>query len=715
MTGPVYSVLQDRALELGPFGSSPNVQTEADTWRHCRLARDSEDIAWLILDKADSSVNVLSAEVLEDLGKALDKLEAQPPKGLVLRSGKTGSFCVGADIKEFDTLKTREEVEEKLTAAHAQVQRLVDLPCPSVAVIHGAALGGGLELALCCDYRIAVAGASFGTPEIMLGLHPGLGATGRLIDLIDPITAMTMMLTGKNTRDKKAKALGLVNQLVQERHVQAAVRAAMAGKIKKRKPGFKAQLFRLLFQLESVRRFAAQKMRAQAAKKAPPQHYPAPNALIDLWEKHGRNGKQMLQHEVASFAELLVSDTSRNLVRIFFLREQMKSLTQARNKKDIAPLEHLHVIGAGAMGGDIAAWCALRGLSVSLFDTQPEVLAKAIGKATDLCKKKRLSSAETRDVLDRLIPDFTNAGVARADMVLEAVPEKLDIKHKVFADVEPRMKPDALLATNTSSIPLEQLQEGLKHPERLVGVHFFNPVAQMLLVEVVSHSAVSDTTLTRANKFVGQIDRLPAPVSSAPGFLVNRALTPYLIEAILLLDQGHPAETIDRVALDFGMPMGPIELADQVGLDICLGVAEMLRERLDGNLPQTPDWFKEKVDKGKLGKKTRRGLYKWEKGKPQKQKVENDRPDEELLDRLILPMLNACAACLREKVIDTPDLLDGAMIFGTGFAPFRGGPMHYARQRGFKDIHQRLEHLARLHGERFEPDAGWLELDKDNN
>ena len=709
MTGPVYSALQGRALELGPFGSSPDAQTDTDTWRHWRLARDSEDIAWLILDKADSSVNVLSAEVLEDLGKALDKLEAQPPKGLVLRSAKAGSFCVGADIKEFDKLKTEEQVEEKLTAAHAQVQRLADLPCPTLAVIHGAALGGGLELALCCDYRIAVAGASFGTPEIMLGLHPGLGATGRLIDLIDPIAAMTMMLTGKNTRDKKAKALGLVNQVVQERHVEAAVRAAMAGKLKKRKPGLKAQLFRL----ETVRRFAGKKMRAQAAKKAPPSHYPAPNALIDLWEQHGRSGKRMLQHEVASFARLLVSDTSRNLVRIFFLRERMKALTQAKDKKTVAPIEHLHVIGAGAMGGDIAAWSALRGLSVSLFDTQPEVIAKAIGKTTELCKKKRLSSAETRDVLDRLIPDFTNAGVARADMVLEAVPEKLEIKRKVFADVEPRMKPDALLATNTSSIPLEQLQEGLKHPERLVGVHFFNPVAQMLLVEVVSHSAVADATLERANRFVGQIDRLPTPVSSAPGFLVNRALTPYLIEAITLLDEGHPAETIDRLALDFGMPMGPIELADQVGLDICLGVAEMLRERLDSNLPKTPDWFQEKVDQGHLGKKTGRGLYRWEKGKPKKQKVESERPDEELLDRLILPMLNACVACLREKVIDNPELLDGAMIFGTGFAPFRGGPMHYARQRGFKAIHERLEHLARLHGERFEPDAGWLELDKD--
>ncbi|WP_439510834.1 3-hydroxyacyl-CoA dehydrogenase NAD-binding domain-containing protein [Marinimicrobium koreense] len=699
MTGPVYSALQARALELGPFGHEPS-RDNPGPWQHWQLGRDEQDVAWLLLNKADSSVNVLSADVLEELGQVLDALQDNPPTGLVLRSGKPGSFCVGADIKEFRHLHSEQEVSEKLTRAHGLVKRLVDLPYPTVAVIHGAALGGGLELALCCDYRIAVAGASMGTPEVLLGLHPGLGGTGRLADLIHPVAAMTMMLTGKNTRDRKAKAQGLVDLVVQERHVANAINAVMSGKVKKRKNTWQARLFRI----DPLRRFVGKKMRAQAAKKAPPEHYPAPYALVDLWEKYGRNGTDLLRHEVDSFAKLLTSDTSRNLVRVFFLREQMKALTSV--DPQVAPIRQVHVIGAGAMGADIAGWCATQGLRVTLFDTQPEMIAKAIGKTAALCRKKRFSSADTRAVLDRLIPDFHHDGIAQADLVLEAVPEKLEIKHKVFAEVEPKLKDGAILATNTSSIPLEQLQDGLKHPERMVGVHFFNPVAQMLLVEVVQHSKMNNETFERAKKFVGQISRLPTPVSSAPGFLVNRALTPYLIEAIVMLDEGHSPESIDQVALDFGMPMGPIELADQVGLDICLGVAEMLRERLDTELPETPQWFKDKVDQGKLGKKTGEGLYVWEKGKPKKRNNPARAP-EETLDRLILPMLNACMACMREGVIDNEELLDGAMIFGTGFAPFRGGPMKYAHERGFADIQQRLQQLAQLHGQRFAPDAGW--------
>ncbi len=533
-----------------------------------------------------------------------------------------------------------------------------------------------------------------------MGLHPGRGGTGRLGDLISPVQAMTMMLTGKNTRDKKAKALGLVDALVQERHVANAVRAVAEGKLSRRKNHWTAKLFRI----DPVRRYAGKKMRSQAARKAPPEHYPAPYALVDLWEKHGRNGKDLLRHEVSSFAKLLTSETSRNLVRVFFLREHLKGLASVSD--DVEPVKQVHVIGAGAMGGDIAGWCAIQGLRVTLFDTQPEMIAKAIGKTADLCRKKHFSSADTREVLDRLIPDFTHQGIGQADLVLEAVPEKLEIKHKVFAEVEPQLKEGAILASNTSSIPLEQLKEGLKQPERLVGVHFFNPVAQMQLVEVVKHSALNDDTYDRARQFVGQISRLPCPVSSAPGFLVNRALTPYLIEAIMMLDEGVKAESIDRVALDFGMPMGPIELADQVGLDICLGVADMLRERLDNNLPEAPQWFRDKVEQGKLGKKTGEGLYPWEKGKPKKQN-QAPRAPEDTLDRLILPMLNACMACLSEKVVEDEELLDGAMIFGTGFAPFRGGPMKYAHERGFGDIHQRLQQLAQLHGERFNPDAGW--------
>lgn len=709
MTDTIYSVLSARRTQLGPFkdaeAEGDASVTSSDQWDNWQLARDDNGVAWLLMDKKDSSVNVLSEDVLRELDGILDQLYENRPKGLVIRSAKASSFCVGADIKEFRNLENEEEVEKKLGKAHAIVQKLVDLPCTTIAVIHGQALGGGLELALCCGYRLAVPGSSLGTPEIMLGIHPGLGATGRLIELIDPLAAMTMMLTGKPSRDKKAKAQGLVDALVEERHLENAIEAALAGKLKQRNNGWRAKLFKI----SAVRQFIGKKMRAQAAKKAPPKHYPAPEALISLWEDHGDDPKEMLKHEIKSFARLLVSETSRNLVRVFFLREKMKSLTNIKEKDEKqrpAPIKHIHVIGAGAMGGDIAGWCALKGLRVTLSDTQPNMIAEAIGKATKLCKKKRLSSADTRDVLDRLIPDFNNLGIGQADMVLEAVPEKTEIKHKVYAEVEPKLKDGAILATNTSSIPLEKLQEGLQDPSRLVGVHFFNPVAMMELVEIVQHSMVSEATLERARLFVGQISRLPAPVTSAPGFLVNRALTPYLVEALVLLDEGVPAESIDRVALDFGMPMGPIELADQVGLDICLGVADMLRDRLDTDMPDSPEWLRKKVEDGDLGRKTSKGLYEWKDGKPEK-KYDTRTAPEDTLDRLVLPMLNACVACLREEVITDTELLDGAMIFGTGFAPFRGGPMNYAHKRGYDDIKKRLESLSEKYGERFKPDEGW--------
>jgi 3-hydroxyacyl-CoA dehydrogenase/enoyl-CoA hydratase/3-hydroxybutyryl-CoA epimerase len=616
---------------------------------------------------------------------------------------------MGADVSQFRNLDNQAQIIEKLSEAHQVVHKLADLPCPTIAVIHGAALGGGLELALCCDYRLAIPGATFGTPEIQLGLHPGLGATVRLPALIAPIEAMTMMLTGKNVHDHKAKTLGLIDQLVEERHIAAAVSAAVEGKISKAE---QTAWTSKPFDLALPRQLAAKRMRSQAASKAPPQHYPAPDALIELWEGQSDDASEMMRREIKSFARLLQTPTSQNLVRVFFLREQLKSQISAapEGADELPELRHIHVIGAGAMGGDIAGWCALQGLRVSLFDMQPETIAKAVGKAAALCKSKHLSPAHTRDVLDRLIPDPANHGVRQADLVLEAVSEKLEIKQKVYAEAEPQMKPSAILATNTSSIPLEQLREGLDLPERLVGIHFFNPVASMQLVEVVAHDQSSASALAQARRFVGRINRLPAPVSSAPGFLVNRALTPYLVETICLLDEGVDAEAIDKVALDFGMPMGPVELADQVGLDICMDVAQMLRDRLDTGQPATPGWFQRKVAAGDLGRKSGKGLYTWKDDEPQKRDTFDQAP-ENTLDRLLLPMLNACQACLREKVITDADLLDGAMVFATGFAPFRAGPMHYARQRGEDQILCRLRELEAQYGERFKPDSGWPQGD----
>ncbi len=689
----VWHTLGSRDLELGPAGN-----VAPGPWRHWRLATDEARIAWLVLDKQGSSANTLSEDVLTELDAALAKIEQNRPKGLVIRSAKQGGFIAGADIREFRDVTDTAHITALIARGHGVLDRLDRLPVPTVAVIHGYCLGGGVEVALACDYRIAMDDATFGFPEVQLGLHPGLGGTVRSTRLISPLQAMTMMLTGKTQPARTAKSLGLVDAVTQERHVLAAVQATVAGEVR----SARQNLIGRLMNMEPARALLASRMRAQAEKQAPHANYPAPYALIDLWQIHGGDPAAMQKAEIESFAKLLVSETSRNLVRVFFLRENLKSLTDGSWNG-----RRIHVIGAGAMGGDIAAWCAWHGFVVSLADMKPEPLAGAIKRAADLYDKiGRRNRRGIRDALDRLIPDLKGEGAASADLIIEAVPENLDLKKKVFAGVEAKMKDGAILATNTSSIPLEQLREGLEHPDRLVGIHFFNPVSRMQLVEVVAHDNISNDVVADARVFLGRIDRLPAPVKSASGFLVNRALTPYLLEAMVMLDEGASKETIDRVAEKFGMPMGPIELADQVGLDICLHVAEMLKANLKRDMPDPPQWLKDKVGKGELGKKTGKGLYEWKDGHAVKTGVPST-PAPDMTDRLILPMLDVCVTCLRERVVSNEDIVDGAMIFATGFAPFRGGPMHYARTRGLQSVRDALAALAQKYGSRFQPDPGW--------
>jgi 3-hydroxyacyl-CoA dehydrogenase/enoyl-CoA hydratase/3-hydroxybutyryl-CoA epimerase len=328
-------------------------------------------------------------------------------------------------------------------------------------------------------------------------------------------------------------------------------------------------------------------------------------------------------------------------------------------------------------------------------------------RAADLFGKIMRKRIDIRDALDRLMPDLDGEGVRTADLVIEAVPENLELKQKVYAALEPRMKPGAILATNTSSIPLQDLRATLKFPERLVGLHFFNPVSRLQLVEVVSHDGSDPQLLQEALAFVGAIDRLPLPVKSSPGFVVNRALTPYMLEAMVMLDQNIDKATIDAAAKKFGMPMGPIELADQVGLDICLAVGDMLRSKFGDLLPPTPAWLREKVAKGELGRKTGRGFYTWKEGKAEKVPASAAEPTDEMIDRLMLPMSNVCVACLHEGIVDNADAVDGAMIFGTGYAPFRGGPLNYARTRGVENVVATLDALAAKFGGRFTPDGGW--------
>jgi 3-hydroxyacyl-CoA dehydrogenase/enoyl-CoA hydratase/3-hydroxybutyryl-CoA epimerase len=694
MDSRIMDALRDRVLEFGP---KPDA---SGTYRNFKLTRDADGIAWLLFDRAGASANTLSADVIEELDTVLAAFESQRPAGIVIRSAKPSGFIAGADVNEFRGAADPRAVETAIGRAHAVIDRLEGLRIPTVAVIHGFCLGGGLEVALACQSRIAIDDARFGFPEVLLGLHPGLGGTMRFTRLVNPMQAMTLMLTGKAIDARKAKSLGLVDAVTQERHVRNAARDAVFGRLKRRAPG----PLNAILNLAPVRGFLASRMRTEAEKAAPHEHYPAPYALIELWEKHGGGGAAMLAAEKTSFANLMVTPTAQNLIRVFFLREQMKKLAGGGNR-----INHVHVIGAGAMGGDIAAWCANQGMRVTLADMKPEPIAGAMKRASDLFGKIIRKRTEVRDALDRLVPDLDGEGVRTADLIIEAVPEKLELKQKVYAGLEPRMKAGAILATNTSSIPLQDLRATLASPQRLLGLHFFNPVSRLQLVEVVSHGGTDPQFLAQALAFVGAIDRLPLPVKSSPGFVVNRALTPYMLEAMVMLDEKIDKLTIDAAAVKFGMPMGPIELADQVGLDICLAVGDMLRSKFGDALPPTPAWLRERVASGDLGRKSGKGFYVWKDGKADKIQAPSTmvQPTPEMIDRLILPMSNVCVACLRDGIVDNADAVDGAMIFGTGYAPFRGGPLNYARTRGPENVVTALRALATKFGARFTPDAGW--------
>lgn len=662
---------------------------------------DQDHMLWLQLDKKESSTNTLSAEVLQELDDILTEVEKKSPKALIIGSAKPAGFCAGADINAFKNT-SESEMTDLLKRGHAVLDRLAALTIPTVAVIHGHCLGGGLELALACQKRIGIKdGLEMGFPEIRLGVHPGLGGTFRLNRLISPIAAMTMMLTGKSVYDIQAKKRGLIDDLIEQRHIVNAIHAAVSGKIKQRRRSFK----NYLLNTPVARKITAKKMRSMSEKKAPAANYPAPYALIDLWEQNGVDIKKMQTAEIASFARLMVGETAQNLVRVFFLHQSLKNLAESRSE-----IQHVHVIGTGSMGGDIAAWCALRGVKVTLSDQKAEPIAQAINNTEQLCRDKHQSEAETRSALDRLIPDMHNTGLEKADLIIEAVPEKIDIKQNLYQSIEPKIKDNAVLVSNTSSILIEELAGHLKNPARFLGLHFFNPVSRMLMVEVIGHENTSSDVLQRMLSFTRDIGKVPVPVTSAPGFLVNRALTPYLLEAIVMLEEGIDKEQIDGTAKNFGMPMGPIELADQIGLDICIHVADMLARTLDKPMVKIPDSVRKKVDNGELGKKSDKGFYVWKNGKAQHENGAENKADDKITDRLILPMLDACVECYRKGVVKNLDHLDGAMIFATGFAPFRGGPIHYAQARGLDEIVSTLNRMAESYGERFVPDKGWKEL-----
>lgn len=671
------------------------------TFKHWNLRRDEDGIAWLCFDKADASTNVLSRDVMIELNDQLEALEKKLPKAVVIHSGKRSGFIAGADIKEFTGLRDADEAYEMVRSGQRVLDRLEALNCPTIALINGFALGGGLELALACRYRIINDDPKtvIGLPEVKLGIHPGFGGTVRSIRLAGPLKAMDMMLTGKNIRPKQARAMGLVDEVVPARHLE---RAARMMALKPPKPR-QLPLQERLMSSAPARRVLSGVLEKQVAKKARRDHYPAPYAIIDLWKDYGDKPALMMEKEARSIAALFLSDTSRNLVRVFLLQDKLKAL----GGKTRHEFRHVHVVGAGVMGGDIAAWCALRGMTVSLQDREPRFIAPVIKRARKLYEKRLRDPRLVQAALDRLMPDVEGRGVARADVVIEAIFEDADAKKALFRTLEPQMKPDAVLATNTSSIRLEDLQDALDKPGRLIGLHFFNPVAMMPLVEIIHTPDTPRAEIDKGIAFARKIDKLPLPCLSSPGFVVNRVLMPYMMEALLAGEDGVPMPLIDEAATRFGMPMGPVELADTVGLDVALHVAKILGAAY--GIP-VPDKLIEMVEKKRLGRKTGRGFYDWKDGKAVKPAVKDAKAPQDLADRLVLPMVNEAVAVWRDGVVADLDLLDAGIIFGTGFAPFRGGPISFARARGVADVVDTLKRLEERYGERFEPDPGWKDI-----
>lgn len=670
--------------------------------KHWHLTQDNDDIAWLSLDKQDSSTNTLSAEVLLELDALLDKLTSEPVKGLIIQSAKPSGFIAGADVNEFTSFKSESDALTAIERGQAIFNKIEALPFPSLALIKGFCLGGGMELALACTWRIAENGEAtrLGLPEVKLGIHPGFGGTVRTFHLIDPLKAFDIILTGRTLTASAAKRIGLIDYAVPERHLLNAARQTVLKQREKKTHNIIATILNNKF----VRPYVVKLVTRNVRKKATRNHYPAPYAVIDLWLNNFDDINTMMKEEAASVARLIMGKTAQNLIRVFKLQELLKS----RGKSSEFKPEQVHVIGAGVMGGDIAAWCAMQGFKVTIQDTQHETLARVLQRAHKLYQQKLKKPRLVTAALDRLTPDMQGNGLKRADIVIEAIFEDAEVKRNLFKDIEPRIKETALIATNTSSIPLEELASSLQHPQRLVGLHFFNPVAKMPLVEIVHGKQTSQEVVTQASAFTRQIRRLPLPVKSSPGFLVNRILMPYLIEAVILADEGIPLKAIDDAAVDFGMPMGPIELADTVGLDICLKVAEILSGSMNISVPEK---LKTMVEKNNLGKKTGKGFYRFKKGRPVKAALPKGYTiPADVQDRLIMRLINETAACMRDEITESADMIDAGVIFGTGFAPFRGGPMHYIELRGAEQCSKLMERLTQRYGERFTPDKGWQQL-----
>jgi 3-hydroxyacyl-CoA dehydrogenase/enoyl-CoA hydratase/3-hydroxybutyryl-CoA epimerase len=668
-------------------------------YEHWQWHQDEQGWCWVEFDRKDKTANTLNLEVLLEFEAILGELEqAKNVKKIIICSKKRSGFIAGADIIEIFSQRDQEKTDYFIKKGQEVFQRLEKLTPPTIALIHGFCLGGGFELALACDWRIAIdtPHTKIGLPEVKLGLQPGWGGSVRTMRLLTPLTVFDFILTGKLFSAKKAKKIGLIDAAIPERVVHAAIESFNKKRV------HSVSWTSWLMNLAPVRSLVSHFLVKKVSKKIAKEHYPAPFLMIDNWKHVGHLEQASYEEETRSITELTKSKTTQHLVNIFMMQDKAKKNIDSALPK----IKHLHVIGAGVMGGDIAGWAALKGIHVTLQDVNLKTVQQALKRTLKLAQKQLDVDYKVNEVMDRLVIDPKGYGIQHADLIIEAVNENLELKRSLLAMVQEHAREDAFIATNTSTIPLEKMDDIFKNPARFIGVHFFNPVAQMPLVELVVGENTSAETVQRALKFVQQLEKFPLKVKSAPGFLVNRILLPYMLEALKLHQEGHSLETIDKAALLFGMPMGPIELADTVGLDVCLAAFSSLQLQ-DDILSAV---LQKKIQEGHLGKKSHKGFYDYKNGKIQKHGHVDLLAFHQCESRLILCLCNEAVAAWRDNIVQTLEEMNAGSIFGFGFPPFRGGVMEYIKDEGIDVMKEKLITMEQRYGSRFKPDLGWEHL-----
>jgi 3-hydroxyacyl-CoA dehydrogenase/enoyl-CoA hydratase/3-hydroxybutyryl-CoA epimerase len=656
-----------------------------------------DEVVTLTFDQENSVANVFNEDMFAELNDQLDYIENNQKsiRGVIFKSAKPSIFIAGADLKSFADDPTPERISYLIKLGQDTFNRIEDLGITTVAAINGACLGGGYELALACDHRVATLDSStkIGLPETMLGILPAWGGSTRLPRMIGIAGAMNIILAGKVVVPKLAYKYKMVDRVCHKENLDYVAKSYIHNGKKKYK---KHTLNR--FPLKYIAKSKATKN----VLKTTGGVYPAPLKAIDVMIKGlGVSRNESLKLEEKAFTELLNSDVASNLVNIFFLQERSK---KTKSDKDFK-VNKTAVIGAGVMGAGIAQWISSRGIKVLLKDIKSEFVAngiKTISKLYSAAVKKRvMTKSEASSKLDNVTPITESLPMKTVDLVVEAAIEQLDIKQNLFAELETLVRDDTILATNTSALSIVDVAEKMEHKERVVGIHYFNPVHKMKLVEVVKGECTSDETVLKATQFVKKTGKLPVIVKDSPGFLVNRILMPYLIEAVHLANGGNDIEHTDKLLRKFGMPMGPFRLIDEVGGDVCQHVADDLLNRLNTKFPNS-SLLRRMIEEGNLGKKSGQGFYKYSKGKsngacdvPRNSTFRLQCENEEIVDRLILIMINEAVRCLEEEVVASPKDVDFGMIMGTGWAPFRGGPIRYLDSVGSKKIAERLQELAK--------------------